>query len=107
MRQGDLHPGRRQAKEFAERWSWQETETDWRRLLERKDIDLIDICVPTRCTVTLPSPASGRQDGGHGKAARAERPAGKEMVDAAAKSGKKTMIWFNRDASRLLPWQSR
>ena len=34
------------AKEFADRWGWQETETDWRRLVDRKDIDLIDICVP-------------------------------------------------------------
>ena len=33
------------AKDFS-RWPWQETETDWRKLLDRKDIDLIDICVP-------------------------------------------------------------
>ena len=25
---------------------WADTETDWRRLLERDDIDLIDICTP-------------------------------------------------------------
>ena len=25
---------------------WEETETDWRRLMERKDIDIIDICSP-------------------------------------------------------------
>ncbi|NLT70664.1 MAG: Gfo/Idh/MocA family oxidoreductase [Verrucomicrobiaceae bacterium] len=32
---------------FARRWGWQETETDWRRLLERDDIDAIDIATPT------------------------------------------------------------
>ena len=30
----------------AERLGWNSVETDWRRLLERDDIDLIDICTP-------------------------------------------------------------
>ena len=30
----------------AERLGWREAETDWRRLLERDDVDLIDICTP-------------------------------------------------------------
>jgi len=30
----------------AERLGWHSVETDWRRLLERDDIDLIDICTP-------------------------------------------------------------
>ncbi|MHA7987456.1 Gfo/Idh/MocA family protein [Rathayibacter sp. CAU 1779] len=40
--------GRNQAAvtEAAERMGWQSVETDWRRLLERDDIDLIDICTP-------------------------------------------------------------
>lgn len=33
--------------EFAERWGWQETETDWRAAVERDDVDIVDICVPT------------------------------------------------------------
>ena len=32
---------------FAQRWGWAEIETDWRRLLERDDIDAIDIATPT------------------------------------------------------------
>ena len=85
------------AKEFAERWSWQETETDWRRLLERKDIDLIDICVPNSLHRDIAIAALQA-----GKMVATEKPLalnarqGKEMVDAAAKSGKKTMIWFNQ-----------
>ena len=32
---------------FAERWGWQETTTDWREVVERDDVDIIDIAVPT------------------------------------------------------------
>ena len=30
----------------ARRLGWQSTETDWRRLIERPDIDLVDVCTP-------------------------------------------------------------
>lgn len=33
-------------KQFADRWGWQETETDWRKVVERDDIDIIDVAVP-------------------------------------------------------------
>src|SRR4051794_33199089 len=32
--------------EAAQRLGWAHTETDWRRLLERDDVDLVDICTP-------------------------------------------------------------
>jgi predicted dehydrogenase len=32
---------------FAGRWGWEETETEWRKVVERKDIDVIDIALPT------------------------------------------------------------
>jgi predicted dehydrogenase len=31
---------------MAERWGWEETSTDWRSAIERKDIDAVDICLP-------------------------------------------------------------
>ena len=34
-------------QEFAARWGWEETETDWRKVIERDDIDIVDISVPT------------------------------------------------------------
>jgi predicted dehydrogenase len=34
-------------KAFAERWGWEETETDWRKAVERDDVDIVDIAVPT------------------------------------------------------------
>ena len=41
--------GRNEAdlKAFAERWGWQEVETDWRKVAARDDIDIVDISVPT------------------------------------------------------------
>ncbi|MDX1414089.1 MAG: Gfo/Idh/MocA family oxidoreductase [Candidatus Promineifilaceae bacterium] len=41
--------GRNEAdlKDFASCWGWEETETDWRAVIERDDVDIIDISVPT------------------------------------------------------------
>jgi predicted dehydrogenase len=33
--------------EFATRWGWEETATDWREVVARSDIDIIDIATPT------------------------------------------------------------
>lgn len=32
---------------FADTWGWEEVETDWRRVIERDDIDVVDIALPT------------------------------------------------------------
>src|SRR3974390_2996960 len=37
---------RGKAEAFAERWGYESVETDWRKLVERPDIDAVDICVP-------------------------------------------------------------
>jgi len=34
------------AKKFANQWGYESVETDWRKLLERDDIDVVDICTP-------------------------------------------------------------
>src|SRR6185436_18482728 len=34
------------AKEFADKWGYESVETDWRKVIERKDIDAVDICTP-------------------------------------------------------------
>lgn len=36
----------RTLREFANNWGWQEIETDWRKVVERADVDVIDIAVP-------------------------------------------------------------
>lgn len=40
--------GRHEAslKEFAGNWGWEEIETDWKKLVSREDIDVIDIALP-------------------------------------------------------------
>src|SRR5215813_13437877 len=35
-----------QAQAFADKWGYQSIETDWKKLIARKDIDAVDICVP-------------------------------------------------------------
>src|SRR4051794_22969260 len=34
------------ARDFAAKWGYESVETDWKKLLARKDIDAVDICVP-------------------------------------------------------------
>lgn len=33
-------------REFADRWGWKNTETDWRKVVERDDVDVVDISLP-------------------------------------------------------------
>jgi len=35
------------ARQYADNWGWAEIEADWRSVMERKDVDIVDICVPT------------------------------------------------------------
>jgi predicted dehydrogenase len=34
------------AKEFADNWGWEEVETDWRKVVARDDVDVVDISLP-------------------------------------------------------------
>src|SRR5215813_7745098 len=47
---------------FAENWGYDSTETDWRRLVERKDIDLIDIASPndTHAEIAIAAANAGK-----------------------------------------------
>ncbi len=36
----------RAVQDFADNWGWQDTETDWRRVVERDDVDVIDVALP-------------------------------------------------------------
>ena len=49
-------------KEFAANWGWESYETDWRKLIERKDIDLIDIGSPnnTHFEIALAAAKAGK-----------------------------------------------
>jgi predicted dehydrogenase len=34
-------------REFADNWGWEEIETDWRKVVAREDVDIVDISAPT------------------------------------------------------------
>ncbi|MEU3885587.1 Gfo/Idh/MocA family oxidoreductase [Streptomyces sp. NPDC029041] len=50
------------ARAAAERHGWESTETDWRALVERDDVDLVDICTPgdSHAEIALAALAAGK-----------------------------------------------
>ena len=83
-------------KAFAENWGWETTETDWRKLLDRDDIDVIDIVSPNNTHHDIVVAAAEA-----GKIVLCEKPLalnaeqGQEMVDAVEKAGVPNMVWYN------------
>ena len=82
--------GRNEAavREFAERWGWEEVETDWRKVVERDDIDIIDISTPPALHRDIAVEAAKR-----GKHIFCEKPIAmdteeaREMLEAAEAAG--------------------
>jgi len=73
---------------FANNWGWENIETDWRKVVERKDVDIVDICTPTWLHQEI-AVAAAR----NGKHIFCEKPitltyaGAKEMYEAAEKAG--------------------
>jgi predicted dehydrogenase len=84
------------AKAFAERWGYESVESDWRRLVDRKDIDLIDICTPNNTHAEIAMAAAGA-----GKMILCEKPLamngpeGLKMVKAVEQAKVPNMVWYN------------
>lgn len=84
------------AQEFANRWGYQSIETDWRKLVERKDIDAVDICTPNNLHRDIALAAAA-----NGKMVLCEKPLsmttaeGEEMVAAIEKAGVANTVWYN------------
>src|SRR6478735_12695202 len=84
------------ANAFAERWGYESVETDWRKLVARKDIDAIDICVPNNLHAEIAIEAAK-----NGKMILCEKPLamnaaeGRKMVDAVEKAGVANTVWYN------------
>ena len=84
------------AKSFADQWGYESYETDWRKLIERKDIDLIDIATPndTHAEIAIAAAKAG-------KMVMCEKPLGRnpaeaEAMVAAVESAKvANMVWYN------------
>ena len=74
--------------EFAANWGWEETVTDWKNVVERPDIDIIDVCTPTYLHKDIVIAAAK-----NGKQIFCEKPVAlnfaeaKEMYETAEKAG--------------------
>ena len=83
-------------KAFAENWGYESVETDWRRLVDRKDVDLIDIASPndTHAEIAIAAARAG-------KIVMCEKPLGRNAAEArsmteAVESAKvPNMVWYN------------
>ncbi|MFN0083773.1 MAG: Gfo/Idh/MocA family protein [Blastocatellia bacterium] len=83
-------------KSFAENWGYESIETDWRALIERKEIDLIDIASPndTHAEIAIAAARAG-------KMVMCEKPLGRNaaeavaMTEAVEAAGTPNMVWYN------------
>jgi len=84
------------AKAFAENWGYESVETDWRRMVESTEIDLVDIASPNDTHLEI-AVAAARA----GKMVMCEKPLGRNaaeselMVLAAEEAGVANMVWYN------------
>jgi predicted dehydrogenase len=84
------------AKAFAANWGYESVETDWRKLIDRKDIDLIDIASPNDTHQEIAIAAAKA-----GKMVMCEKPLGrtaaeaKAMVDAVEAAKVPNSVWYN------------
>src|SRR5437667_10215541 len=84
------------AKAFADKWGYESVENDWRKLVARKDIDLIDICTPNNTHAEIAFAAAQT-----GKMILCEKPLAMngpealKMVEAVEKAKVPNMVWYN------------
>ena len=84
------------AKAFAEQWGYESVETDWKKLIARKDIDLIDIASPNNTHARIAEAAAAA-----GKMILCEKPLAmngpqaEAMVKAVEKAKAPNMVWYN------------
>src|SRR5204863_7834235 len=84
------------AESLAAGWGYGATETDWRRMVESPDIDLIDIASPndTHAEIAIAAAKAG-------KMVMCEKPLGRNateseaMVNAVESAGVANMVWYN------------
>jgi len=83
-------------KAFADRWGYESTETDWKKLIARDDIDAIDIATPnnTHAEIAIAAAKAGKMILCE-KPLSMDAPEGKKMVAAVEKAGVANMVWYN------------
>lgn len=86
----------KEAKAFADRWGFESYVTDWRKVMDDKSIDIVDICVPNNYHAELAMAAAQA-----GKMIICEKPLARTgaeaepMVQAVEKAGVLNMVSFN------------
>jgi predicted dehydrogenase len=87
---------RASAQAFADNWGYSSFETDWRKLVARKDVDLIDIASPNDTHAEIAVAAAEA-----GKMVMCEKPLGRnaaeseKMVAAVEAAKTPNMVWYN------------
>jgi predicted dehydrogenase len=83
-------------RKFADNWGYESIETDWRSMVNRTDIDLIDIAAPNDTHEEIAVAAAKA-----GKMVLCEKPLartvaeGERMVAAVESAGVPNMVWYN------------
>jgi predicted dehydrogenase len=86
----------KEAKAFADRWGFQSHTTDWRKVIDDKKIDIVDICVPNNYHAEIAIAAAQA-----GKMILCEKPLARTgaeaepMVQAVEKAGVPNLVSFN------------
>ena len=81
---------------FASQWGYESTESDWKALIARDDIDAIDICTPNDSHAAIAIAAAEA-----GKMVLCEKPLARTteeslpMVEAVEKAGVANTVWYN------------
>jgi predicted dehydrogenase len=84
------------ASVFADVWGYASIESDWRRLVARPDIELVDICTPNHLHAEIALAAAAA-----GKMILCEKPLamaaaeGEAMVAAVERAGVPNLVWYN------------
>jgi predicted dehydrogenase len=83
-------------KTFAGTWGYQSAETDWRAIVDRKDIDLVDIASPndTHAEIAIAAARAGKMVTCEKPLARTAAEA-EGMVAAVEGAGIANMVWYN------------
>jgi predicted dehydrogenase len=81
---------------FAKVWGYESVSTDWREVIARDDIDLVDICTPNDSHLEIAVAAAEA-----GKWVACEKPIAMDVAEAEAmtaaveEAGVPNMVWFN------------
>src|SRR6478672_6390453 len=86
----------KKARAFASKWGYETVESDWRRLIERDDIDVIDIASPnnTHAEIAIAAAKAGKMILCE-KPLSMDGPEGETMVKAVEKAKVPNMVWYN------------